>query len=803
MAKPLLSFQLHIEPSTISQHQILAAKTQTSRKSKHDEPRINRRSSRSSTSFVSRRDLRMSESSVSSIKRLLSYVNTGCLGTALQMFDTMTKSSTFVWNVMIRALVDSDLFEEAMEFYCRMQFEGIRADKFTFPFVIKACAGVFGLYEGKSVHSTIIKLGLSLDIYICNALIVMYAKVGRVEDSKKIFELMPLRDLVSWNSMVSGYVSDGDGLSSLMCFKQMQNVGLELDRFSYIGALGACTLESSLLRGKEIFCHMIRKGIELDSMIQSSLIDMFGKCGEVYYAERFCNGISEKNVVVWNAMIGAYALNDKPFESLSCLEKMQDYDNLKPDAITLINLLPSCSKLGALLKGKAVHAYAIRNGYLSHIVLETSLVDMYGKCGNITLAERVFFHMKKRNLVSWNAMIASYVENSRDKEAIETFQKLQNEPFVPDETTFASILAAYAEIALPKEGKQIHCHLSKLGISSGTFISNALINMYAKCGDLEAARQIFDCMLCKDLISWNTIIMGYAIHGSAACCFRLFSDMINEDNKPNESTFFSLLSACSIAGLLDEGWNYFDLMKKNYGLDPGIEHYGCMLDLLGRADDLDKAKSFIEEMPLTPTPRIWGSLLAASRHNRNIEMAEIAAKRVFSLDNDNTGCYVLLSNMYAEVGRWEDVDRIRCLMKKQGLVRTKECSIVESNGKIQKFRNHEKTHTEGKIVYDVLGIISRMIGEDPYVGSVSKFKPPLKRRDGSPMFHSVRLAICFGLISTSIGEPVLIRKNVRICEDCHSATKKISKVTNREIVVGDSKIYHHFRDGHCSCGDYW
>ncbi|KAL8556509.1 hypothetical protein ACS0TY_004089 [Phlomoides rotata] len=804
MAKEFLNFHLHIAPTT-SVYKTFPVKIQASIKPQNHEPRIRHHRSRSRTTYVNQREVRSIESTVSSIKRLLSYVNSGYLENALQMFEKMCKSNTFVWNVMIRGLVDSGLFEEAILFYYRMICEGIKADNFTFPFVIKACAGVFGLKEGQNVHSTIIKLGFDVDIYICNALIVMYAKVGRVDDSEKIFERMPVRDLVTWNSMISGHVFAGDGRSALMCLQKMQKFGVELDRFSYMGALGACILERCLLSGKEIFCRVLRNGLELDLMIQSSLIDMFGKCREVNYAVRFCNGISGKNVVVWNSMIGAYAVNDRPFESFACLKMMQEDDNVKPDTITLMNLLPSCSNLGALLQGRAVHGYAIRNGYLSHLVLEIALVDMYGKCGSAKLADSVFLHMRERNLVSWNAMIAAYVQNSYDREAIKTFQDLQLELYVPDEMTFSTILAAYAEIALPKEGKQIHGHIYKSGLPLGTFVSNAMIHMYAKCGDLEAARKFFNRMLFKDLVSWNTIIMAYAIHGYGEYCFRLFSDMMSEGFQPNGSTFVSLLSACSIAGLVDEGWKYFDAMKRDYELDPGIEHYGCILDLIGRGGNLDRAKRFVEEMPLIPTHRIWGSLLAASRHHRNVELAELAANQIFSLNNDNTGCYVLLSNIYAEVGRWEDAERIRRLMKERGLERTTGCSIVECNGKSYKLSNYDKSQSGSNVVYDVLDILSRKIGEDLYVCSLGKFKTQniVKARVDSPLFHSVRLAICFGLIGTTSGEAVIIRKNVRICEDCHSAAKKISQITEREIVVGDSKIYHHFKDGVCSCGDYW
>ncbi|KAL0422938.1 UNVERIFIED_CONTAM: Pentatricopeptide repeat-containing protein, chloroplastic [Sesamum latifolium] len=260
MAKPLLSFHLHIEP-TISQCHKVPAKTRAARKTQNHEPRIKHHNSKSSTTSVDRRQVRRVENSVPSIRRLLSCVNSGCLETAFQMFETMNKSSTFLWNVMIRGLVDSGLFAEAIELYFRMQTEGIKADNFTFPFVIKACAGVFGLKEGQKVHSTIIKLGFDVDIYICNALIVMYAKVGCIEDAEKVFECMPVRDLVSWNSMISGYVSVGDGWSSLIAFREMQKFGLELDKFSYISALGACVLDLRLLSGKEILCQVLRMGL--------------------------------------------------------------------------------------------------------------------------------------------------------------------------------------------------------------------------------------------------------------------------------------------------------------------------------------------------------------------------------------------------------------------------------------------------------------------------------------------------------------------------------------------------------------
>ncbi|CAK7329448.1 unnamed protein product [Dovyalis caffra] len=738
-------------------------------------------------------------------RALCGFVESGSMDNALNLFEKMNHSDTFIWNVIIRGFTNNGLFQEAIDFYYRMEYEGIRSDNFTFPFVVKACGGLLSLIEGQKVHGKLIKIGLDLDVYVCNFLIDMYVKIGFIELAEKVFDDMPVRDLVSWNSMISGYQIVGEGMSSLMCFREMLELGNKADRFGMISAIGACSIERGLRSGMEIHCQVIRSELEVDIMVQTSLIDMYSKCGKVDYAERVFNRISSKNIVAWNAMIGGYSLNNYSFESFAFLKRMQEDDKVIPDVVTVINLLPSCSQSGALLEGKSIHGYAIRKMFLPYLVLETALVDMYGKCRELKLAVRVFDQMNEKNLVSWNNMVAAYVQNGQNGEALTLFQHILNEPSKPDAITIASVLPAFAELASRSEGKHIHAYIMKLGLGSNTFISNAVVYMYAKCGDLQTSRELFDGIMCKDLVSWNTIIMAYAIHGFGRTSIQLFSEMRKKGFKPNGSTFVSLLSACSISGLIDEGWGFFNSMKMEYGIDPGIEHFGCMLDLLGRAGNLAAAKLFIEEMPLVPTARIWGSLLAASRNNNDIVLAELGARHVLSLEHDNTGCYVLLSNMYADAGRWEDVDRIKYLMKEKGLVKTVGCSMVDINGRTERFINQDKSHAQTNMIYDVLDILLKKIGEEIYLHSLTKFRPldVIKKRGNSPEHHSVKLAICFGLISTAIGNPVIVKKNTRICEDCHKAAKKISQVTKREILVGDAKVFHHFRDGCCSCGDYW
>ncbi|XP_050230810.1 pentatricopeptide repeat-containing protein At4g35130, chloroplastic [Mercurialis annua] len=738
-------------------------------------------------------------------RELTGFVTSGSMDNALYLFDKMCHSDTYVWNLIIRGFCDNGLFQEAVDFYYKMVFEGVSTDKFTFPFVIKACGRLFWLTEGQKVHAKLIKIGLELDIYVCNCLVDMYFKFGLIEIAEKVFDEMPIRDLVSWNSMVSGYLLVGDPVKALTCFREMLKFGIKPDRFSVISALGACSSDGCLRGGKEIHCQLIRSGVDLDIKVQTSLIDMYAKCCVVNYAERVFYRIACRNIVAWNAMIGGYALNARFHESFACLKKLQEDDNLIPDAVTMINLLLTCSHSGALLEGKCIHGYAIRKLFLPHLVLETALVDMYGKCAELELAKRMFCSINDKNLVSWNTMIAAYVQNGWHREALELFNCLRKETLKLDAVTIASILPAFAELGSMSECKLIHCYIIKVDLSSNIIVSNAIIYMYARCGDLKTARQLFDGILYKNLVSWNTMIMAYGIHGFGTTSIQLFMEMRENGIKPNESTFVSLLSSCSICGLINEGWEFFKSMKIDYKIEPAIEHYGCMLDLLGRVGNLDAAMKFIDEMPLVPTARIWGSLLTASRNNNNIALAELAAKEILSLEHDNTGCYVLLSNMYAEAGRWKDVEKIKFLMNEKGVTKTISCSMVETNGKIQRFINQDKSHCKINMIYNVLDIIMNKIGEDAYVHSVSKFIPAdlIRKRRNLPVNHSVRLAICFGLISTEVGKPVSIRKNTRICEDCHRIAKKISLVSKREIIVRDSKIFHHFQDGRCSCADYW
>ncbi|KAG0474422.1 hypothetical protein HPP92_014108 [Vanilla planifolia] len=711
-------------------------------------------------------------------KLLISHVDSGELAEALAVFQTIKNATNFHWNAMIRGHTNCELHEEAIRFYVQMQNAGKVEDKFTFPIVIKSCTRLSFRTQGCTIHAKLIKLGLGSDVFICNSLIAMYSKLGPIESAERVFLDMPARDIVSWNTMIDGYLSNGKGLKSLSSFRQMQkDFGLKPDQCGVMSALRACNKELSPKKGREIHCYVIKQGFELDNQVITTLLDMYCKCGEMRHAERLFHNMQERNVVTFNVMINGYALSNQPVMAVVSLMEMQE-SGVEPDAITLLNLIPSLTQLRCSSHGRSVHGFAIRKACLPDLILETALMVMYAKIGELNSAILLFDRMPERTL--------------------------EGTSLKPDAFTITNIVPAYSELASLRHAGQIHGYVFKLKYGTNTLVHNSMMHMYSRCGDLNASRKVFDKMLERDVVSWNTIILAYALHGIGSTALDLFKVMKEMGFEPNNDTFQSVLSACSVSGFIEEGWMYFDIMQREYNFSPQIEDYACMVDLLGRAGDLERAVEFIERMQVAPTAKIWGSLLTASRNNSNIEMAEFAAERILNFGHDNTGCYVILCAMYSDAGRWEDAERIRCLLKEYDLHRTRGRSLVELNKNTCSFVDGEKSHHQIYTILVASDILSMEAGESA-VNLLNKFnlQGVLKEKVKQPSRHTVRLAVSFGLISSAIGTPVLVKKNIRICNDCHKAVKKISSFTGREIIVGDSTIYHHFNNGKCSCGDYW
>eukprot|EP01018_Ginkgo_biloba_P018427 Gb_38158 [translate_table: standard] len=574
-----------------------------------------------------------------------------------------------------------------------------------------------------------------------------------------------------------------------------------LDGFLY-SLLVDCTDTKQL---HALHANMLKNGQNQNVFLLNKLVSMYATCGAMDCARLIFDRIHQRNAFLWNVMIRGYASNGVCKEALGLYYEMQQA-GIQPDKFTFPFVLQACASLTALHEGKEIHDDIIRTGLESNVFVGSALVDMYAKCGSIELARQVFDKMFDRNVVSWNALIAGYSKNGPVNEALNLLSEMQLQGSIkPDMVTMVSVLSPCAQLSALQQGKQIHGYIIRSGFESISVVGNALIDMYAKCGSVDIARKVFDKMPDRNVISWNSMIAGYGLHGLGEHALALFSQLQEHGMKPDPITFVSVLSACSHAGLVDDGCRCFHNMIHDYGITPRVEHYACMVDLLGRSGLLDEAYMFVKRMPLEPSASVWGSLLSACKIHRNSVIAEHVAERLFELEPENAGSYVMLSNIYAEDGRWDDVAKVRKMMKDRGLKKNPGCSLIEVNNRVHAFLAGDRLHPQSETIYTTLEVLAGQMKEAGYVPNIEVVVQDVEEEVKEHMLcsHSEKLAIAFGLISTSPGTPIRVMKNLRVCGDCHSATKFISKIVRREIVVRDVNRFHHFKDGSCSCGNYW
>ncbi|KAK3126370.1 hypothetical protein QOZ80_7AG0555550 [Eleusine coracana subsp. coracana] len=479
-----------------------------------------------------------------------------------------------------------------------------------------------------------------------------------------------------------------------------------------------------------------------------------------------------------------------------------------PDTHTYPPLLQACARLLSLRDGERVHAEAAKNGFAGLVFVKNSLVHLYGACGLFESAHRVFdeIPVRERNLVSWNSMLNGFAANGRPNEVLTVFREMMDVEFVPDGFTMVSVLTACAEMGALALGRRVHAYLTKVGLVENSHVGNALIDLYAKCGGVEDARRVFEEMGTeRTVVSWTSLIMGLAVNGFGKEALELFGVMEKEKLVPTEITMVGVLYACSHCGLVNDGFMYFNRMKKEYGITPKIEHLGCMVDLLGRAGKVERAYDYINTMPLEPNAVVWRTLLGACAMYKKLELGEAAWARLVELDPGHSGDYVLLSNLYAAVGRWADVHVLRKTMIKDGVRKNPGRSLVELRNSVYEFVMGDRSHPESKQIYEILAEMAEKLRREGYVPHTSNVLADIEEEEKVTAlnYHSERLAIAFALLKSLPGTPIRIVKNLRVCGDCHTAIKLISKIYDREIIVRDRSRFHHFKSGTCSCKDYW
>lgn len=602
---------------------------------------------------------------------------------------------------------------------------------------LRGLASCSAMPELKQLHSQIVKIGLSADNDAMGRLIKFCALSdnGDLNYALQVFDTLPHPDAFIYNTIMRGHLQLQFSRKCILLYSRMLYDSATPNRYTFPSVIRACSADNAVEEGRQVHAHVFKFGFGADGFSQNNLIHMYVNFQSLEEARKVFDKMPMKDVVSW-----------------------------------------------------------------------TTLFTGYSQCGLVDEAFEVFELMPERNSVSWNAMIASYVQSNRFHEAFALFQRMLEEKWALDKYLAASMLAACTGLGALEQGKWIHGYIQKSGIELDPILATTIIDMYCKCGCLERAFEVFNDLPHKGISSWNCMIGGLAMHGKGEAAIQLFKEMQREMAAPDYITFVNLLTACAHSGLVEEGRHYFRCMIEVHGIEPGSEHFGCMVDLLGRAGMMEEAKKLINEMPMSPDAGVLGALLGACKIHGNIELGEEIGKRVIELEPNNSGRYVLLANLYAKAGRWEDVANMRKLMNDRGVKKAPGYSMIEVEGVVNEFLAGGRAHPEAKQIYlKVNEMLERItsIGYVPDIDGASMHDVDEEEKEKPLYYHSEKLAIAFGLLKTKAGETIRISKNLRVCRDCHEASKLISKVYGREIIVRDRNRFHHFRMGECSCQDYW
>ncbi|PKI44231.1 hypothetical protein CRG98_035305 [Punica granatum] len=561
---------------------------------------------------------------------------------------------------------------------------------------------------------------------------------------------------------------------------------------------------------KQLHSVLLTTGLSVKNSLLTGLLVALINLGDFRYARKLFDGMHKPRVFLWNTLIRGYSKNEMPVESVSLYKQMASL-GVRPDEFTHPFVLKACSDLPEPWAGCAVHAHVVKHGLEFFTEVRNELMIMCAKFGDVGSADYLFGSMIERDLVAWNAFIATCVQVGHASRALTLFREMGPAGIRPDAVTVVGVLSACGQLGCLETGEKIYEYARSEGIvigSSNMIVENARLDMYMKCGSTGKARSLFNQMPHRNVITWSTMIVGYATNGDSEQALALFSKMQNSGPSPNHVTYLGALLACAHAGLVEQGRAFFNAMVRSRSKDiqPRKEHYACMVDMLGRAGNLEEAYEFITSMPTEPDSGVWGALLGACAIHKNVKLGQVAADKLFLLAPEVASYQVLLSNMYASGGRWGSVDRLRLRIRKKGIKKVMGYSTVEFNGEIHVFYRGDRSHPQARNIYQKLEeLYAKMkgFGYIQEVGSVYH-DVEVEEKEAMTSVHSEKLAIAFTLVINEVPEsPIRVIKNLRTCEDCHNFCKFVSRISMREIVMRDKSRFHHFRDGTCSCKDFW
>lgn len=687
---------------------------------------------------------------ISSNSLIAQYSRLGQIEKARAVFDEMRYKSIVSWNAIVAGYFQNNRPEEARNMFDKM-----------------------------SERNTI----------SWNGLISGYIKNGMINEARKVFDRMPERNVVSWTAMVRGYVKEGMISEAETLFWQMP----EKNVVSWTVMLGGLIQEGRI----DEACRLFNMMPEKDVVARTNMIGGYCQEGRLVEARRLFDEMPRRNVVSWTMMITGYVQNQQVDIARKLFEVMPEKNEVSWTA--MLRGYTNCGRFDEALE--LFDAMPIKP-----VVACNAMILGFGQNGEVPKARQVFDQMREKDEGTWSAMIKVYERKGFELETLEFFRMMQREGIRPNFPSLISVLSVCASLANLDHGREIHAQLVRSQFDLDVYVASVLLTMYIKCGNLVKAKQVFDRFAIKDVVMWNSIITGYAQHGLGEEALRVFHDMHFSGIMPDDITFVGVLSACSYTGNVKKGLEIFNSMETKYQVEQKIEHYACMVDLLGRAGKLNEAMDLIEKMPMEADAIIWGALLGACRTHMKLDLAEVAAKKLLQLEPKNAGPYILLSNIYASQGRWGDVAELRRNMRDRSVSKYPGCSWIVVEKKVHKFTGGDSSgHPEHSEINRILEWLCGLLREAGYYPDRSFVLHDVDEEEKvqSLGYHSEKLAVAYGILKIPKGMPIRVMKNLRVCGDCHTAIKLIAKVTGREIILRDANRFHHFKDGSCSCQDYW
>ncbi|KAK7265113.1 hypothetical protein RJT34_32729 [Clitoria ternatea] len=690
------------------------------------------------------------------------YAKCGHLSKANLVFDNIVHKDVVSWNSLINAFSQQQRHSHssfALHLFRRMMMaHDTLPNAHTFAGVFTAACNLSDVFAGQQAHSLAIKMACFGDVFVGSSLLNMYCKTGFVLEARKVFDGMPDRNTVSWATMISGYASIQLANEAFQLFELMRREGEEgVNEFVLTSVLSALTCLEFVDTGRQVHSLAVKDGLLCIVSVGNALVTMYGKCGSLEDALKTFELSGNKNSITWSAMVTGFAQSGDADEALKLFYDMH-HSGVLPTEFTLVGVINACSDLCDIAAGKQMHGYSLKLGFELQLYVLSALVDMYAKCGCIADARKGFEYVQQPDVVLWTSIITGYVQNGDFEGGLNLYGKMQMGGVVPNDLTMASVLKACSSLAALDQGKQMHARIIKYGFSMEVPIGSALSAMYAKCGSLDDGYRIFWRMPARDVISWNAMISGLSQNGRGSEALELFEKMCLEGTKPDNVTFVNLLSACSHMGLVDKGWVYFKMMSDKLNIAPTVEHHACMVDILSRAGKLNEAKEFIESATVNHGLCLWRILLGACKNYRNYDLGAYAGEKLMELGSPESSAYVLLSSIYTALGKWEDVERVRRMMKARGVTKEPGCSWIELKSLVHVFVVGDNMHPQIEEIRGELKLLTKLMKDEGYQ-PLSDSLPEISRDDlgdqeGS---HEIQLTVCFKPFSST--SHILITNN--------------------------------------------